>query len=376
MGSSLPRLIAISQDPELRTHVRTIEVQDDCAINDPYNTSHPLRSSEIWPRDTNGHVLTQQIGVKTLRDILTEGSLCPENILMRDYRIASVNFAVCPETARTVDYRIHLKTSTTPEPAAALAKEIVSNLNLPITSIEMRAADHVPPSKDSMLFEWARQTNEPCALGSPEIWDVCLRLLPSYKGSIAAAGPFSRLQSAELNVATYWLEQISYHAVGLKRLQFRGSSSWDILPHPYRTCPFRLTTLTISRAAIHADMILSVLANSSDTLTELCFEWVHLKEGNTWANLLPSIADRFPNLTIINIRYLWNGEARTGNSNIICFDPDEFDDEWRSILTLHEKKRLGLERVVGISYQGPHVARVLRDMALHSKALKHLFEVA
>lgn len=122
MGSSLPRLIAISQDPELRTHVRTIEVQDDCAINDPYNTSHPLRSSEIWPRDTNGHVLTQQIGVKTLRDILTEGSLCPENILMRDYRIASVNFAVCPETARTVDYRIHLKTSTTPEPAAALAK--------------------------------------------------------------------------------------------------------------------------------------------------------------------------------------------------------------------------------------------------------------
>lgn len=376
MDSSLSRLTAISQDPELRTHVKTIQVQDNCATNDPYNTSNPLRLSEIWPRDTSGHVLTQQIGVKNLRDILTEGSLCPENIIIRDYRIASVNFAVCPETTRTVDYRIHLRKSTTPESAAALAKEIVSDLDLPITSIEMRAVDHVPPSKDSMLFEWARQTNEPRALGSPEIWDVCLRLLPSYKGSIASAGPFPLLQSAELNVATHWLEQIAHHAVDLKRLQLRGSSGWDILSQSSQTCAFRLTSLTISRAAIHADTILSVLANSGDTLTELCFEWVHLKEGNTWANLLPSIADSFPNLTIINIRYLWNGEARTGNSKIICFDPEEFDDEWRSILTLHEKKRLGLERVVGISYQGSHVARVLRDMALHSKALKHLFEVA
>ncbi|KAH0283303.1 hypothetical protein M436DRAFT_85990 [Aureobasidium namibiae CBS 147.97] len=375
MDSSLSRLIAISEDPELRKYVKTIRVQDDCSINDPYNTSDPLHSSEIWPRDTSGYVLTQQIGVNTLRDILAEGKLCPENIIIRDHRIASVNFAVCPETTKTVDYRIHLRNSPGREPVAAFAKEIVCDLALPITYIEMRAVDHLPPSKDSMLFLWAKQSNEHRALGSPELWDVCMKLLPSCENSTAIAGPFSLLRSAELNVASYWLEQILLHAVNLKRLQLQGSSPWDIPPHPSQTCSFRLTELKISRAAINAGTILSILVNSSDTLTKLCFEWVRLKEESTWAVLLPTIADRFPNLTVINIQYLRNGEVGTGNSRVVCFDEDEFDGEWRSSMILHEKRRLSLKRVIGVSYEGPHVAAVMRNLALHSKALSRLFEV-
>lgn len=374
MDASLSRLVAISEDPELRKHVKTIQIQDDCAINDPYNTSHPLRSSEIWPRDSSGHVLTQQIGIQTLRHIMAASDLCPENIIIRDYRIASVNFAVCPETTKTLDYRIHLKGSHDPGPAAALAREIVQDLTLPITSIEMRAVDHLFPPKDSILFLWAKQTNEHRALGCPEIWDVCVKFLPNDQDSIAIAGPFSLLQSAELNVGVYWLEQILHYAVNLERLTLKGPSAWDLLPHPLHI-PFRLTKLTISRATIHADTVMWILSSSSDTLTELCFEWLHLKEGNTWAHLLPIIADRFKTLTVINIKNLWNGEARTGKSKIICFNADRFDDEWRSTLTLHKKARRGVERVVGVGYEGPHVARVLRNLAVHSEALQRLFEI-
>lgn len=355
MDSSLARLVAISNDPELRKCVKSIQVQDDCAINDPYNTSDPLHSSEIWPRDTSGYILTQQIGVKMLRDILAEGKLCPENIIIRDYRISSVNFAVCPETTRTVNYRIHLENSPGPDPAAVLAKEIVCNLALPIASIEMRAVNYLPPSENSMLYLSAKQSSEQRALGSPEIWDVCIKLLPSCEDSTTLRGPFSLLQSAELNVATYWFEQIQRHAVISKRLQSDGSSAWGRPALSSHTGLSQLTELKISRAAIDADTILSILVNSNDTLTELRFEWVRLKEGSSWANLLPTIADRFPNLTAINIQNPWNGEARTGNSKVICFDGDELNDEWRSSMTLHETKRLDLKRVVGVSYEDPHV---------------------
>jgi len=374
MDSSLSRLLAISEDAELRRYVKTIQVQDECASNDPYNSSRPLSSPEVWPRDTSGFILTQQIGVKILRTILAEGTLRPENIIIRDYRIASVNFAICPETTRTVDYRVDLKNSPGREPAAALAKEIVQDLALPITSIEMRAVNYLPPSEDSMLYLWAKQ-NENRALGSPEIWDVCIKLLPSCEDSVATGGPFSLLQFAELNVATYWLEQIRRQAVNLKRLQLDGSGVWDTLPHPSQTSVFQLTDLSISRAAIDADTILSVLANSSDTLTNLCLEWARLKEGSTWANVLPTIADRFSNLTVINVQYLRNGEVGTENSRIVCFEADELDYEWRSSMTLHEKKRLDVKIVVGVSYEGPHVAAVLKNLALHSKALNRRFEV-
>jgi len=374
MDSSLSRLIAISEESELRRYVKTIQVQDDCTTNDPYNTSDPLHSSEIWPRDTSGYILKEQIGLEVLRTILAEGKLCPESIIIRDYRIASVNFAVCPETTRTVDYRVDLKNSLGREPAAALAKEIVQDLALPIISIEMRAVNYLPPSEDSMLFLWAKQ-NENRALGSPEIWDVCIKLLPSCEDSTTLRGPFLLLQSAELNVATYWSEQIHRHAVNLKRLQINGSSAWDIPSLPSQTCSFQLAELKISRAAIDADTILSILANSSNTLTILCLEWARLKEGSTWANLLPTIADRFPNLTAIKIQYLRNGEVSTETSRIVCFEADELDYEWRSSITLHEKRRLDVKRVVGVSYEGPHVAAILRNLALHSKTLNRRFEV-
>ena len=313
MDLSLARLVEISKDVELRRSVKTIQVQDDCAINDPYNSSRPLHSSEVWPRDTSGYVLTQHIGMEVLRTILAEGTLRPENIIIRDHRIASVNFAVCPETTRTKDYRVDLKNSSGREPAAALAKEIVQDLALPIISIEMHAVTYLPPSEDSLLYLWAKQSNEQRALGSPEIWDVCLKLLPSCEDSTNLRGPFSLLQSAELNVATYWFEQIQRHAVNLKRLQLNGSSAWDIPSHPSQTFPFQLTELKISRATIDADTILSILANSSDTLTNLCLEWARLKEGSAWANLLPTIADRFPNLTAIDVQYLRIGEVSTVN---------------------------------------------------------------
>lgn len=374
LDSSLARLVEISKGVELRGYVKTIQVQDDCSINDPYNSSHPLHWSEVWPRDTSGYVLTQQIGVKILRNILAEGTLRPENIIIRDYRIASVNFAVCPETTRTVDYRTHLKNSPGREFAAALAKEIVQDLALPITSIEMRAVNYLPPSEDSMLYLWAKQ-NGNRALGSPDIWDVYIKLFPSYDHSTTLRGPFSVLQSAELNVATYWFEQIQRHAVNLKRLQLNGSGVWDALPHPSQTFVFQLTELSVSRVAINADTILSILANSSDTLTDLCLEWARLKEGNTWPKLLSTIADRFSNLTAINIQYLRNGEVSIENSRIVCFEADEFDYEWRSSITLHEKKRLDVKIVVGVSYKGPHVAAVLKNLALHSEALNRRFEV-
>lgn len=112
---------------------------------------------------------TRQIGVGILRNILVEGKLYPEKIIIRDYRIGSANFAVCPETTRTVGYRIHFRHLLDPTPAAALANEIVQDLFLPITSIEMRAVDYLPPSRDCIPFLWATQTHEPRALSCPEI---------------------------------------------------------------------------------------------------------------------------------------------------------------------------------------------------------------
>lgn len=373
MDSGLSRLIAISKNSELRKHVKTLQIQDDCMINDPYNTSHPLRSSEIWPRDTSGHVLTQQIGVETLRGILAERHLCPENIIVRDYRIARMNFNLCPETTKTVDYRINLKHSHDPEPVAALAKEIVHDLDLPITSIEMRVVDNPPVSKNSIFFLWEGQTGQSPTIHSPEIWDVFINLLPSYEDSIA--GPFSLLRSAKLNVADYWFENILRHAVNLEVLQLTKSSAWDIVSQPSDTCPFRLRKLDISKTEINADTILSILANSKDSLTELCVGFIHLKEGNTWANLLLVIADRFPNLTGLNIRHLWDGQVKTGGAKALYFDANEINDEWRSSLVLRERGPPNVRRVIGVSYEGPHVAEVLRNLAIHSKSRTRLFEV-
>lgn len=341
--------------------MKNIHVEDDCDRNDPWNTTEPLRSENIWPRDDAGTVLSNQIGVTSFRAMLKDKRLCPETIRIRDYRIDNANFKLCPKTTRIRDYRIGTGTPTVPdsEPAAALARDIFDSVDVAIFSLDMQTLQ-LELSENSILKSPSLAPGE--SLCGPQISEVIIGLSPEHQGQGAG---FSLLRSVRLLVIPYWLERVLDRALNLESLEISAAKSWDVMLAAGTHYP-SLKKLSIQSLKLHSRMVSTVLANSKHSLTSISFIMVTLVQDSTWTELLSSIGGSFPNLTYFRIQFVRQGDAPSSTVTFLGFGEDRVMEQYRPGLELDERGPSNDRRLTRIIYHGPDAGLVLRTLAVYA----------
>ena len=114
MALDLQKLETLVAREELREYVKVLCIEDD--FDEDAETATP-ETPNIWPRDRNGKVITEVLGLKSLKSMLLARHLCPDKIEIRDRRT--------------------MLAPSDPEVAGALARDILEGADLAITSISM-----------------------------------------------------------------------------------------------------------------------------------------------------------------------------------------------------------------------------------------------
>lgn len=340
---------------------KDIYIEDDCDRNDPWNTTEPLQSQNIWPRDDKGTVLSNQIEVISLKSMLENKRLCPKTIRVRDYRINNANFELCPKTTRIRDYRIGGGTPTVQdfEPAAALARDISDGLDIAIVFLDMHTSQ-VQLSEKSILSSSSLAPEG--SLGGPQISDVVIRLSPEHQGKGVG---FSLLRSVRLRVVPYWLEQVLERTLNLESFEIPAARSSMTILAPSTYYP-SLNKLSIQSLKTHPRMVSAVLANSKHSLTNISFVGTKLVQDSRWTELLSSIGNDFPNLTHFHIQFVRQGDAPSSAITFLGFGEDRLMEQYMPGLELVERGPSSDRRLTRIIYHGPDAGTVLQSLATYA----------
>ncbi|TIA30696.1 hypothetical protein D6C78_09426 [Aureobasidium pullulans] len=351
MGSEVAKLEALSTDETLRSFVKTIHIEDDCEKNDPWNTLEPFRFPNIWPRNKAGSVLSDQIGVASLRSMLKEGKLRPLTIVVRDYRISPLNSFTCPSTSRNMNYGFGGElTAPDLKPAPALAKDVLDGIALNVLSITMRQVKL--PKRSEVLLP----VSEPC------VTEVTVKMSLDHDGCVA----FSSLRSAELLVIPFWLDQVCYRAPNLEILKIKHSNISGSLPAggPQFT---NLQQLDLSYCKFNGGDLLDLTMASKRSLSSVSLHMTTMTDDSTWQDLLSTMGHELSGLESFTLRILkGGGELIT----FYGFDEQSVPEDCRSGLYLLQKGPPEIRRLDQISYKGPHAARILETVSRYATPWK------
>lgn len=331
MDSDLRKLEEISMNADLRKYMKHIFIEDDCERNDAQLSlavpqEIPSASSlHVWPRDDAHIVRSSEIGAANLKAMLVEKRLHPETIKIRDYRSGNATAG--------------------PEPAAALARDILDGANLAVISICIHKE-------------------------SQSVMEATVHLSPQHQGQ---GVEFSMLSSAELCLASYaesyWSKRLFYHAPNLKDLKLSFDKPWSAQHDSMLSAGrpiLKLTQLDFSMSTLPAPIVLTILANSKHSLTSVSFRLTKLSKGSTWRELLSSIGSDFPNLTSFHLKFL--SEEESGAIKFQGLSKDKVEDEYRSGLELFERGPQDNRRISWVRYEGPGAGHVLKAVAQHAVA--------
>ncbi|KAF2725460.1 hypothetical protein K431DRAFT_280833 [Polychaeton citri CBS 116435] len=365
MGSDIQRLEGISRHEDLRRFVKTLRIEDDSQKHDPWSASEPppAGSSYIWPRDDGGLVDRSRVSTEGLKTMLAEQRLRPETITFRDYRAEASNLLLFPETSESLDCRIAAL-----EPITVLARNVIGGADLGVVSLDMRNVD-IPLSRKSILHSPdIAQGKTQVSLGGPTVKEVMLELLPQHQGQGIG---FSTLRSAKLcltsNIDLYWLEQVLCNAPNLEDLQLSVANLWDHML-PADGLSSNLKQLDLSSATLQTRNVLSVLANSKDSLTGISLRHITLSQGqgSSWRELLSMVGNDYPRLTSFHVMALKEGTTNSTNVNFLGFDKNAVAEENRSGLRAVEKGHAGNRRLTRVQYDGPNAGSVMRSLAAYA----------
>lgn len=373
MGSDLETLRSISTDDHLRYLMYTLIIQDDSETVDPF-TAPELPSADllyrIWPRNDAGIVVSDEIGIAELGQMLRDQSLRPRVIRIRDYRIHKGNLELCAETARIK--RLFSETTSAaaePVPLAVLTKDIFESAALGVTSLTMR---HV----ESTYSEQAVIHSAKFLKSHPEGWSVGSAAITEAVIETSATAlerrqsPFSVLTSAELflgrEARSYWLEEVFYRAPMLKNFSLKidgllGKDMQEESLDPSLVVP-RLTEFALNGPA-SMQLVQTMLISSKESLTHVSFRQVYLCCGSTWRELLSFLASECRALTSFTLRIV---REESGGGPAVDFREVQYE-------TLPELYRAGLhldsrgpglnKRTTRVWYNGDYACEILRILA-------------
>ncbi|KAH0158788.1 hypothetical protein KCU67_g7375, partial [Aureobasidium melanogenum] len=358
MGPDLQKLGYISQHPWLRFFVKKIHIEDDCEANDPWNTSKPLQSENIWPRDDAGNVISSRIGVSSLMMMLEKGLLRPELIKIRDYHIEQANFMLCPEKTRIRDYRIgYGKPESEFEAVSALARDLIDGLDIAIISVDMRNGE-LKPSDDS-IFKSGKVNTEGILVDPPRITEVSICVSPEHQGQGVG---LPMLHSALLRTDPYWIDLVLGFASRLDNLEIWGSRPVDRFLIT-KSQSVKLKRLCTYHLILNQRTVLALLANSKDTLTTLHLGMVVFTDHDSWKDLLSIVGRDYPQLTEFRLGVLRQVGPLSHAVDVFGFNKDQVPEQCRPGLDMPLKGPLENKRLTQIKYQGPDAGSVLTKLA-------------
>lgn len=321
MGSDVKRLEGISCSARLRHHVKSIFIRDDCERNEQW-TPYARDAGHIWPRDEDRMIQTSAVGLMNLKKILAECRLCLDTIKMRDYGR---------------DYR-----DINVEPLAELMRDLYDP-NLAITSL---------------MFE----------MRTPSIAEASIELSKQHQGQNVA---FGMLRCAKLTLSSksklYWANEVFLGSPCLVDLTVTFCYPWmgeELGSMFLKTTVSQLKRFCLSCSSISAQLVLTILANSKETLTDLSFSMVTLHHGFTWRELLNKIREDFSHLESFRIRF--PREFVAGDSISIKFEimcKEDLAEEYRPGLEFAIKGPKTAPRVTSWHYKGPNTNALLGVMA-------------
>lgn len=366
MCFSFDKFATMSTDDRLCAMMKTIVIEDDSEILDPWASSElpsATFSYDIWPRTESGNIISSEIQTAEFTTMLRERTLRPENIIIRDYHIAESNLTFCPEMTNARDRLENIiPSSKMPRHGAivAFATNIMDGADLAITSLTIRRSDGPTTENSAIHSPRFMQSDTTTSLASPMVTEAILGLSIERQGQGVG---FSLLRSAALwlgssDAAIYWLEQLFYHAPALQSLKLSITDP-QRTPLDLARVTCRLTDFELSHTAISAEALIAMLASSTATLTCLRLRQVTLEEGSTWRELLSFIASRYPALSFFSLRILREFGASMAIDFRALLEKDSVPKKYRLGLDLVPMGPEENRRVTKLSYSGPDASGLL-----------------
>lgn len=368
LRSDLEILKSICKEPPINTLIETLIIQDGCNTLDPFAVPQ-LPSLDatyrIWPRDDAGIVITSEIGVAKLSDILRERLLCPSTIIIRDYRIDPVNMWLREEFAR---FRSLVRTiqqdAAEPVPLAALVRDVIEGANSDVRPLTFQYAES-GYGEHSVLSsaDFRERFPNGISVASPSIREAVVRVDPAYRGEETG---FSNLRSADLQLGreaqSYWLQQIFYRATELKILNLSIRNSQDRQLEAGMVVP-KLTEFSLRNSSISAGDLLAMIESSKESLTHITFQQVVLNHGATLREVLTSIAKGWHAMTAFTLAII--RETDGGGPAVDFREVRDVDipEQCRASLRLTPKGPAGNKRVTRLAYNGVDAGKVLEVIA-------------
>lgn len=321
MGSDLKRLEGISCSTRLRQHVKSIFIRDDCERNERW-TPYARDAGHIWPRDDDRIIQTDAVGVTNLKKILAECRLCLDTIKMRDYGRDNRNINV--------------------EPLAELMR-VLYDPSLAITSLTFER--RTPLTAEASIELFKRRQGQNVAFGMLR----CAKLILSSNSKL------------------YWANEVFLRSPSLVNLTVTFNYPWmgeELQRMFLKTTISQLKRFCLSCSSISAHLILTILANSKETLTDLSFSMVTLRQGFTWRELLNKIRKDFTQLE--SFRMSFPREFVEGYEKSIMFkimSKEDLPEEYRPGLEFAIRGPKSAPRVTSWHYKGPNTNALLEVMA-------------
>ncbi|KAM0716658.1 hypothetical protein Q7P37_008103 [Cladosporium fusiforme] len=367
MGSDIERLRSISQDSHIRPLVENIVVQDECDEMDPWTPS-PLPTIgalyNIWPRDAAGSVITSEIGITDLTQMLRARLLRPSSIKIQSYQINERNLEYGPELNYARDMiRAKAPSGTNATTVAEMARVLIEGANVAVTSMEIQNAH--PSYCDAPTEFKQRFDREGWSLSSPHIREAVMVLSTDYDGPKT---DWSMLGSAIMflkqEAMSYWLGKVLFEAKELKTLHLHVENQPLPSIEAGRVIP-ELTDLKLGLggSTISANEILVILSSSKRSLRHLSFRGMTLAEGSTWREIMTSIAKDYDALTSFELAGLREKTGKGPAVDFHEFKEQHVPEQCRAGLNFREK---GPEkRVTGLTYTGADAPLILGIVASH-----------
>jgi hypothetical protein len=369
MDSDLEKLRSITAEPQIRSLVETLVVQDESNTLDPFavpDLPSPDSTYRIWPRHDSGIVIASEIGTSDLRHMFREKLLCPRTIIVRSYQINPVNMFLCEEYA---DFR-HLVRKTPqntaePRPLAVLVRDIVDGANLDIVSLAFENVDY-GHGFNSVLGSTQYKEKYPdrrSAVSSPGVREAIIQVDPTYSAGLTRV---SMLRSVDMQLGReaemYWLQKIFYEAPELKTLKLSLKSLHNRQLEAEKVVP-ELTEFFLNWTRISGDDLLAMIASSKESLKHITLLQVVLDRGSTWLEVLTGIAKGWRALQSFTLRIL--RESNNGDPAVDFREvkDDHIPEQCRAGLDLTPIGREGNKRVTRLSYSGVDAGRVLEIIA-------------
>ncbi|PMD16940.1 hypothetical protein NA56DRAFT_648964 [Hyaloscypha hepaticicola] len=322
MADDLSRLQMLATYVQIRDYVKVIWLEDDY----DFEETSPSESSVIWPRHEDGQVAAEALGVGLLKAMLAAQQLRPDRLEIRDKR----STRACSD----------------PETAAILARNILDGADLAVTAFILRKEFAMTTVITAELS--AEHQGQGTGFSILRKADLCLR--------------------QNLNLNSYWADQILLHAPALKELSL---SFWKPCHMPHtpafvlenKAWPV-LEKLEVCGAMLSAPSIMAILSKSEQSLTGISFRLTTLGKNSTWAELLSRIGNEFPHLTWFKLTYLSEGPTAEFRINFLDLEKDSVISEpYRTGLKMLKKGPAGNKRIPVVEYRGPDATHVLRIVA-------------